>query len=77
MFLREKIRVFEDNGISLSRIAKEAKIPVSTLTRYMREKDSFLKEEHEERLLSAMRDIVDTLNAIMYDNTSGYDIDDL
>ena len=78
MYLREKVRVFENNGISVSKLASEAKIPCSTLTRYMREKNAVLKIEYEERLLSAMRDIADTLNAVINaDNTTDYDDDEL
>ena len=78
MLLKDKIRVCEDNGISVSKLAKEASIPVSTLTRYMREQDVFLKEEYVDKVVSAMRDIADTLNSVAYlDDTSELDIDDL
>lgn len=77
MILKEQIRVFENNGISLSRIAKEAGIPCSTLSHYMRN-NVVIKEETEAKIISALQDMADTLYAVVHsENASGYDDDGL
>lgn len=78
MTTKEKIKKFNECGISQSKIADMAQISKSTLCKWMNGDRENISEETQSAIEVALANIADTLNSVVYGETeSNFKYDDI
>lgn len=76
MLLKQKINQFKQCGISPAHIARTAGISKATISAWLNGNRENISDETKDRIETAMREIADELNAIVYEGSYRGEYDD-
>lgn len=78
MDTKKKIQLFNECGISISKIAEQAGISKTTISKWMNGTRPNITAETEEAIEEALMTIADNLNEVVYGNTkNGFQYDEI
>lgn len=76
MLLKQKINQFKQCGISPAHIARTAGISKATISAWLNGNRENISDETKDKIETAMREIADELNAIVYEGSYRGEYDD-
>ena len=76
MLLKQKINQFKQCGISPAHIARTAGISKVTISAWLNGNRENISDETKDKIETAMREIADELNAIVYEGSYRGEYDD-
>lgn len=76
MLLKQKINQFKQCGISPAHIARTAGISKATISAWLNGTRENISEETQDKIETAMREIADELNMIVYEGSYRGEYDD-
>ena len=76
MLLKQKINQFKQCGISPAHIARTAGISKATISAWLNGNRENISDETKNKIETAMREIADELNAIVYEGSYRGEYDD-
>lgn len=76
MLLKQKINQFKQCGISPAHIARTAGISKATISAWLNGSRENISDETKDKIETAMREIADELNAIVYEGSYRGEYDD-